>query len=154
MEPPQPERFKLPTPSLRHFTSDDYTRVYEPSEDTFLLLDAIEQDSGLLLATRPRIVLEVGSGSGTPITALVQLLSPPRTACPPLAFATDINEHAARGTLATARANGAAVEAVRTNLVDALAQRLAGVVDVLLFNPPYVPTESSELGKVSVLLTG
>jgi release factor glutamine methyltransferase len=62
---------------------------------------------------------------------------------PPLVLATDINVRAAQE---TARRNGVHVEAVVADLVEALEPRLRGRVDVLLFNPPYVPSPSDEVG--------
>jgi methylase of polypeptide subunit release factors len=44
-----------------HLTSDDYKHVYQPSEDTFLLIDALHIDvSWLKQRLTPHRVLEVG----------------------------------------------------------------------------------------------
>jgi len=49
----------LPTP---HYHSSP--NVYDPSEDTFLLLDALEQDTLKIQEMKPSIIMEMGSGSG------------------------------------------------------------------------------------------
>jgi len=62
-------------------------------------------------------------------------------------FATDINFKACLATRKTAQVNGVHVNVIHTSLVDAVAKGLAGKVDFLVFNPPYVPTEEDELGR-------
>lgn len=51
----------IPTPDLSHFKSKDYDDIYEPAEDTFALLDALEQDVDMLKSVKRRICLEIGS---------------------------------------------------------------------------------------------
>ncbi|EJW72780.1 hypothetical protein WUBG_16311 [Wuchereria bancrofti] len=52
-----------PTP-LYHITDEQKDSVYEPAEDTFLLLDALEKDREALGQLEPNVVVEIGSGSG------------------------------------------------------------------------------------------
>lgn len=47
-------------PSLDHLTYVDYDAVYEPAEDTFLLLDALASKRRMLRALRPTIAVEIG----------------------------------------------------------------------------------------------
>jgi release factor glutamine methyltransferase len=47
-------------PNLDHFTLTDAENVYEPSDDTFLLCDAIEKDIEYLKQLNPSIILEIG----------------------------------------------------------------------------------------------
>ncbi|KAI8929287.1 S-adenosyl-L-methionine-dependent methyltransferase [Entophlyctis helioformis] len=132
----------LPTPLLSHISRKDYQDVYEPAEDTFLLLDALEADAGTLKAMSPTVCLEVGSGSGCVSTFLASLLGPSSA----LFLATDINAFAAGVSAKTAAHNNATVDPVVTSFADGLIGRIAHSVDVLLFNPPYVVTGSDEVG--------
>ncbi|KAG0700684.1 S-adenosyl-L-methionine-dependent methyltransferase [Suillus ampliporus] len=130
----------IPTPDLSHLTRHDLEQVYDPAEDTFLLLDALEQEAEELRKERPLICLEVGSGSGCVSAFLGIILGQP----PPLYLCTDINQHATRCTLATGKQNKIILDSVTCSLARPLLSRLHHAVDVLLFNPPYVPTDTDE----------
>lgn len=58
---------------------------------------------------------------------------------PLYALATDINPHATHATQCTAMRNLVSVDSVMTSMCQGI--RLDGIVDVLVFNPPYVPSE-------------
>ncbi|KAJ2785971.1 HemK methyltransferase member 2 [Coemansia javaensis] len=133
----------LPTPDTAHLARPEYASVYEPAEDTYLLLDALENDRAELQALRPAVCVEIGSGSGCVSAFLGQVLAPHRA----LIVSTDINAAASAATRETAaRAAPAAVlEQCRTRFAQALDGRLRGGVDVLLFNPPYVVTPADEI---------
>ena len=38
----------LPTPSYTHLKDNDFDKIYEPAEDSFLLMDALEIDVNLI----------------------------------------------------------------------------------------------------------
>lgn len=48
-------------PSLDHASHTDYEHVYEPSEDTFLMLDAVLKHAEGLARARPTLAVELGS---------------------------------------------------------------------------------------------
>ncbi|XP_076054081.1 hemK methyltransferase 2 [Oratosquilla oratoria] len=133
---------KIKTPDFSHITSEDLEHIYEPSEDTFLLIDALEKDLELIVNLKPSLCLEVGSGSGVVITALgTSLGSGARY------IATDINPRACHITQMTGERNGVHISAVNTDLVTDILPNVTGCVDILLFNPPYVVTPHEEVGQ-------
>ncbi|KAJ3139771.1 HemK methyltransferase member 2 [Physocladia obscura] len=134
----------MKTPSLSHLNSKDYERVYEPCEDTFLLLDALEADSALIATQHPTLCLEVGSGSGC-VSAFVGFLWKHAHF-----LATDINPYATEATLKTGLLNGVGIDAINSKFAQALLPRLHHAVDLLIFNPPYVVTPSSEVGSSGI----
>ncbi|KAM6140129.1 methyltransferase N6AMT1 [Pterocles gutturalis] len=133
---------RLPTPRYDHVgPQGPFRDVYEPAEDTFLLLDALEQDAARLREARVEICLEIGSGSGVVSTFLASSI----IGSSALYICTDINPMAAYCTLETALLNNVHLQPVITDLVKGLSPRLNGKVDLLLFNPPYVVTPSEEV---------
>ncbi|XP_064480449.1 methyltransferase N6AMT1-like [Ornithodoros turicata] len=130
---------EIETPALDHFTTNDYDCVYEPAEDSFLLIDALEKELSDLRRRNPAICLEVGCGSGIISAALAKALG---NTC--YMLATDINVKASEATKRTGERNGVHVEPVVTDLVSSLLPRLRHKVDILIFNPPYVVTPSEE----------
>lgn len=138
-EPEEP--INIPTPAIGHLTEDDYEHVYEPAEDSFILLDALEQDARAIRAANPALCVEVGSGSGIASTFMASMLGVSNT----YVMSTDINKYAADVTLRTGAANDVPLNPVLCNLLDPLAQRLAGQVELFIFNPPYVETDEAEM---------
>ena len=138
----------FPTPDLSHFTRDDYHRIYEPDADSFLLLDALELKHKEIIEQNPLIVFEFGSGSGLATSFIAKHFC----ASPSLFFAIDINPHACRSTQRTFAKNHLnqkhSLNVVQCNLADPLIDRLSSQVDLILFNPPYVPTETSDVEEV------
>ncbi|NWQ76575.1 HEMK2 methyltransferase, partial [Columbina picui] len=133
----------LPTPRYDHVgPAGPFGDVYEPAEDTFLLLDALEQDAARLREARVEICLEIGCGSGVVSTFLASSI----IGSSALYICTDINPMAAYCTLETALLNNVHLQPVITDLVEGLSPRLNGKVDLLVFNPPYVVTPSEEVG--------
>lgn len=143
--------------------TSDFEHVYEPDADSWLLIDSLtaEVQSGAI--GRPTVALEIGCGSGAVITHLALQLNarvqdqrqqqtvwplPSSTSSVTSCayFATDINPRAVRLAARTAAHNRVPhIEFVQTAFVDALLPRLARAVDVLVFNPPYVPTPAEEM---------
>lgn len=131
-------------PALEHFTREDFDGIYEPSDDTWLLCDALLADVGDIMKRAPAFVVEIGPGSGAVCGFLAKTLRE-KGATVPMIVACDINPAACLATLRTAAANDLAdVDTVNSDLLASM--RINGSVDVLLFNPPYVPTPSEEVG--------
>lgn len=158
----------LQTPSTGHVNSD---LVYEPAEDSFLLLDTLSSASEVLFLTErfshpancgksfglppAPLVLEVGTGSGVVIafvTAHAKKIFGRRDI---LCLGTDINPFACQATGQTIlkacedSCDGSKDVSVHSDAAFSIATLNAnlvspikpGMVDVLIFNPPYVPTD-------------
>lgn len=118
---------------------DTAQHVYEPAEDLFLLLDTLEAQREWLaehaFAHRLPLVVEVGVGSGVVALFLAQHAIVPGL----VVYGTDVNPHACVGARATAAHNHTWIETIETLLTTAIRPQL---VDLVVFNPPYVPAEA------------
>ena len=144
----------LPTPSTSHV---NYDRVYEPAEDSYLLLDTVssETERSLMRDRFPPTspvpnAVEIGIGSGVVLAFLTAHAKHITGRADIVTFGVDINEFAAKAAERTVV--NAVAEAKKTgfcpgSFADCIVGDLAtavkpGLVDILIFNPPYVPTES------------
>lgn len=128
---------RIATPCTSHLSDPRWQCVYPPSEDTFALLDALELELPLLRRLQPTLALEIGCGSGVVATAMATTLSTTGW------WATDISMAACQAAILTASSGVASgrVWPVRSDLAGGLRCRF----DLIVFNPPYVPTTSAEL---------
>jgi release factor glutamine methyltransferase len=131
-------------------TSYSDKEVYEPSDDSFALVDAFVQDLHELGPGDTRICVEVGSGSGYVITSAVLAIRHMKQKCSFTAI--DISEAATRATATTLSNHGIRneVDIVQGDLLSSLSPRLRKSVDLLLFNPPYVVTPDEELLRTGI----
>ncbi|KAI4216902.1 MAG: hypothetical protein LQ351_000851 [Letrouitia transgressa] len=154
----------LPTPSTSHV---NFNRIYEPAEDSYLILDTLASETEATFLNQrfghtnshdgfsaSPLVLEVGTGSGVVlafVTAHAQnILGRPDV----LSLGIDVNPFACFATEETVqeacRYNPASdkrpVQQLGSGTLlasingDLEAPIRPGSVDILIFNPPYVPT--------------
>lgn len=98
----------METPAL--VPMDLSSSVYEPAEDSFLLLDALEQELEAFLSSRNAaedvlFVMEAGCGSGVVSTALAKEFKK-RKLLVPCVFGIDVNRDACILTQKNAALNG------------------------------------------------
>jgi release factor glutamine methyltransferase len=147
-------------PSLDHLSIKDYESVYPPSDDTFLLLDALgvefdnpndckEEKSRKVLQICNTV--EIGCGTGVCTIYLANVLQKYKEGI--RHYVTDINQKAIDVALETAKVNGVSMQhffPLKCDLATPLLSELEGKVDVFLFNPPYVPTPDDEVGSEGI----
>ena len=160
----------LPTPSTSHV---DVDRIYEPAEDSFLLLDTLSSQAetaflqerfnqrlGKTLQSPSPLFLEVGTGSGVVTAFITAHAQEIFGRADVLTLGVDVNGYACAATGETVRGAcgeksknhsvyascGVYMTCVRADLGSII---LPNTIDILVFNPPYVP--SAELPRTLVV---
>ena len=152
----------LPTPSTSHVDTD---RIYEPAEDSYLLLDTLSSDAEVQFLTQrfaehpptglhrelssSPLVLEVGTGSGVVLAFVTAHAQAILGRADVIALGTDLNSFACKATHQTvaqacqtpeardAHGSGILLATMKADLTSPMRD---GLVDLLIFNPPYVPS--------------
>ena len=107
-------------------TRENPKEVYSPSDDSFLMLEAISS-----FPLKEKEVLDLGTGSG--VLGLYAALQGA------IVTISDIDEVAVKCATKAAQSLG-----VKCNkVVSDLFMKIAGKFDVILFNPPYLPSQST-----------
>ena len=101
--------------------------IYSPSDDSFLMLDALSK-----IPVKGKEVLDIGTGSG--ILALFCALHGAQVT------ATDIDEKTLDQVQRSARSLGVTL---RVSLSD-LFENIPAQFDLIMFNPPYLPSTTTE----------
>lgn len=155
----------LPTPSTSHV---DFDKIYEPSEDSYLLLDTLASPAEAAFLTNrfgtgdnptntTPLIVEIGIGSGVVLAFITAHAKEIFGRQGVLAIGTDVNLFACKAARQTvlhactevdkqvhfveSSSPSSDYKAVSDTIAADLTSSLRpGCVDVLLFNPPYVPT--------------
>jgi release factor glutamine methyltransferase len=149
----------LPTPDTSHV---DYDQIYEPAEDSYLLLDTLSSASETSFlhshfqSGHTPLVVEVGTGSGVVLAFLAANSSAifNRAIC---TLGTDLNRRACIAASTTvkkacgAKPTATFLTVANADLTTALRDQ---EVDVLVFNPPYVPAELPDMESHAKYNTG
>lgn len=165
---------KKKTPDYNHVTDTApgnrfHDKVYPPEADSFMFLDALDKDADFIRRhIAPITVLEIGVGSGIVATHCCRnILGETGGAACCCCFAVDISRIALEATSLTwsktpmaaydaehstgiaSSADGKkqqppyqALSLLHTSGIDAIR---GNTIDLLLFNPPYVPTSTEEM---------
>lgn len=136
----------LPTPDTSHVSFDT---IYEPAEDSFLLLDTLSSKTEVIwlhrrFAKHTPLVIEIGTGSGV-VLAFLSANAQHIFGQPILSQGIDVNINACKATEQTVcsaikeqSSTSLYLGSINSDLCTSLKPRN---VDVLVFNPPYVPSE-------------
>ncbi|VWU49100.1 methyltransferase, putative [Hepatocystis sp. ex Piliocolobus tephrosceles] len=122
--------------------------VYLPSSDTFTFVDALENEVDNI-SSDVNIVLEMGTGSGYLTLFLYELLKR-KNKNVEMFYCVDINKSACNCVKKVLRKNNILnAEIINNDLFNNI--RKCELFDIILFNPPYVPTEQNEMDTTNIV---
>ncbi len=114
--------------------------IYQPAEDSYLLLKVLGEEIPKLLEKNPHLqFLEIGSGSGI-LLETVQKLGIKREHL----FGADINQEAVQ------HCQNLGFNCIYSNLFE----NVSGKFNIIIFNPPYLPENSREPADSQLATTG
>lgn len=133
----------------------DWETVYEPSDDSFLMEDALIMDKNEILKLKPAFICEIGCGSGYLSACLLKILKEAKESVSlPVSLLVDVNLDALEMSKRVISNNeiNCPIEAVRMSLFTRLTKSRR-LFEIIIFNPPYVPSSNTELNN-SILNCG
>ncbi|EJW03143.1 hypothetical protein EDEG_00013 [Edhazardia aedis USNM 41457] len=110
---------------------EEEPKFYQASDDTFAMIDALDAQKNYINDLDPKVIVEIGCGSGVITEHLIK--SHPSA----MFIATDINPYALDEVKKIKEKHNADVLIMRSDLMSNLDTTL---VDIVIFNPPYVET--------------
>jgi HemK-related putative methylase len=129
----------------------DFENVYVPSDDTFMLLDYFKSNItnsyfDEIDVNKIKNILDLGTGTGI-IAIFFELIKLQYQNFNPKIYASDISEAALKCAMSNQKSNKVNDEIVflHSNLFNSFPDRLKKTFDIIVFNPPYLP--SSQLIK-------
>ncbi|KAK9173122.1 Methyltransferase domain protein [Cryptosporidium meleagridis] len=133
----------------------DWENVYEPSEDSFLMEDALILEKNEILKVKPRLICEIGCGSGYLTACLLKIIKELDAEFPlPISYLVDVNTKAlemSENLISNNKINSP-LELIKMSLFTCL-NKNRGLFEIIIFNPPYVPSSNKELNQ-SILNCG
>ena len=134
--------YSLPDPII----NIDYENVYAPSDDSFLIVDyfrgCFTQDffDGMDMK-KIKNALDMGTGSGI-LAIFLQMLKAQHPLFNPMIYASDILKEAIECAKINEKFNdfNENISFIRSNLFESFPKSLKNAFNVIIFNPPYLPS--------------
>jgi release factor glutamine methyltransferase len=124
----------------------DFNNVYAPSDDTYLILDYLKSNIDSLYFDGIKIdeiknILDLGTGTGI-FAIFFQLIKTKYSNFNPKIYASDILKEAINCAENNQEQNGIEHEItfLHSNLFDSFPESLKNLFNIIIFNPPYLPS--------------